>query len=1596
MPEFVKRRLRRASRWWPLPAAIALSCVFLSGGAPSASGNPEGLQHPEIEASQEWQPFVITDVWVTTLDGTPQGNFRPGDVVAIWARVFNQTEEPWTLRVRLQVSRAPETLVEIEQRSVPHAVPPGASGDFVVYVVINEAGDYFTRANAVTLRTQRSDIDLETGDSWQPMPTFTVTAALVPIGDAYPALFHIHSVLDGPTHCGDPWEIANHTTTNDGYRFVTLQAKGMRPNNESEWTTYGQIQSHYANDRVVARGFEWTSDSGHPGDCNRNYWSHLAVIGTSDWAAYEDADKNGHNDLAGQPDGLQDMYSWLGDRAGKPGENPLAWFAHPFTHLCPIDSDDISTVHGFNDLLKPVDGSGKPDWITFSKIVDTLVGVEVAHSNKLAAVGDFDFDEPEEGEPGYIKALLNGWRVAPLIAQDLHYLNGDCPGPNSYPDDYTHEMHTRLFGIPTTRTVTESDFIAALRARKTNATWDQDATVGFSLTSGAGGTMGSIVPISGATAISLRIDLKNPDGAMSIADFFKFRWQQLTIMHGRVGGTVHPHAIQSPDLNFFGTSQSLPFTDTVTDGDWMYVKAELKNAVSTRWVISAPIWFQIPPSAPSWVSPCPQTTPPMKPLSFVVRASDPNDDGLFVTFNWGDNSPPTRVGPLPSGSLFASSHQYPTVGSYFVTVTAGNVYSTAGGPSPACRVDVSNGGGDTVSLDATADTYVEFYFPVKNNCTDHLYVGHDDFINFIRDRTWLKFDLTSAIPEGVKVTSARLELTSWKVFFDDPSVNQTILVHNGLDPWPGNGTECSLTYSNQPGRRRTPVDSRVVTGPGRYAWNIDVAVVQQWLSDPSSNFGVVLAALSDILGTGASVTDVPSFLSKETASVPGDRPKLIVQFQRLPDYVASVGGPGSGIPGKSITVDVATLNQGTGDATVPSHTHVFLSRNQVVGDADDVFLRDDSDVPPLVAGAAHAHPFDVTIPANTTEGDYFICARADEHGVVTESNEGNNVGWYPVRILLPKPDYVIFSIRSQPTDVYPGESISAEVVTANFGTGDATVPSTTKVYLSPDCGPDDSDPVVIPIAVPALKAGEFFAPSQPVVIPVPLSLPPATYHVLAYADATNAIQDSDETNNADKCLDIIVKPPQPTYALTVLSSPESGCSTVVTPPDNNGAGGGSTPFTRIYSNGTPVTLDASGTCGGLSFDHWVVDGVARPVRQNPITITMDADHTAVAVYLPPTWMLTVQSSPSSGCSVTVSPADNNENGNGTTSFIRTYNNGRQVTLDAFGTCGERSFDHWVVDGTSRPAGQDPITVLMDTNHTATVVYATIVPPPSLLSPANGLTTGCSPVFDWTDVSGATGYDIAFDACCNGSWYEQLSVAQSMYQGRLRNFSCYRWRVRTRGATGTSIWSAEWTVRSRELRGDVNADGAVNSSDAVLLLKYLAGSLASLPNLAQADVDFDGDRDPFDVSLILAQAVFKVPVLCAGSSAAEIQTIPSRRVWIGDATTLNRSAWRVPIRISESGGMTAGLIELRLDTQSFMLDRVDAGSATAGMLHVDGRPSSGRLRIVFAGSGAALSGRTELYWLTLRARSTSRTAAPPVVSLQRVMLFDTRGDTFPLR
>jgi parallel beta-helix repeat protein len=134
------------------------------------------------------------------------------------------------------------------------------------------------------------------------------------------------------------------------------------------------------------------------------------------------------------------------------------------------------------------------------------------------------------------------------------------------------------------------------------------------------------------------------------------------------------------------------------------------------------------------------------------------------------------------------------------------------------------------------------------------------------------------------------------------------------------------------------------------------------------------------------------------------------------------------------------------------------------------------------------------------------------------------------------------------------------------------------------------------------------------------------------------------------------------------------------------------PGTHTYANGTIVEVTAIPNIN-YTFVYWELDGL-NAGSNNPIEVLMDSNHTLHAVFIPIPYYELIISTTASG---TTNPAPG----------IYTYVNGTQVVITAIPYNGF-SFDYWLLDGVK--ITQNPITIIMNANHTLEAYFVDDIPP----------------------------------------------------------------------------------------------------------------------------------------------------------------------------------------------------------------------------------------------------------------------------------------------
>jgi subtilase family serine protease len=219
--------------------------------------------------------------------------------------------------------------------------------------------------------------------------------------------------------------------------------------------------------------------------------------------------------------------------------------------------------------------------------------------------------------------------------------------------------------------------------------------------------------------------------------------------------------------------------------------------------------------------------------------------------------------------------------------------------------------------------------------------------------------------------------------------------------------------------------------------------------------------------------------------------------------------PAALTPASRLSIVSTVLNQGSILAT-SFKVRYYVSRDQVRS-PDDLLLSGGVSYSKLAAKASATSTVSVTLPAATPLATYYVLACPDDGKSVTESDEGNNCRASAKSLVVGRPDLVITALADPPLTVVRGARFTVRDTVSNLGTAPAGV-SRTRYYVSVDQIKGSGDRVLSGArSVSALAPGATGTGS--ITVTVPSSTVPGQYWLLACADDTRAVVETDETNN---------------------------------------------------------------------------------------------------------------------------------------------------------------------------------------------------------------------------------------------------------------------------------------------------------------------------------------------------------------------------------------------------------------------------------------------------------------------------------------------------
>ena len=219
--------------------------------------------------------------------------------------------------------------------------------------------------------------------------------------------------------------------------------------------------------------------------------------------------------------------------------------------------------------------------------------------------------------------------------------------------------------------------------------------------------------------------------------------------------------------------------------------------------------------------------------------------------------------------------------------------------------------------------------------------------------------------------------------------------------------------------------------------------------------------------------------------------------------------PSTVIAGNSLTAVSTIFNSGN-TSTTSSNIGYYLSADSVF-DPSDTYLSYSSGTT-LNAGIGASKSLSITIPSSTIPGNYYVLFFADYSYMVVESNENNNVKFVSVTVAAPVIDLFIQTPSLNLNSTVPGGSVTGSCYIYNQGNASA-VSSNVGYYLSNDTVWNSGDVYLNYSTGGTLAANTSGYKS--ITLTIPSSTTIGNYYILFFADYSNAVSESIETNNVN-------------------------------------------------------------------------------------------------------------------------------------------------------------------------------------------------------------------------------------------------------------------------------------------------------------------------------------------------------------------------------------------------------------------------------------------------------------------------------------------------
>jgi hypothetical protein len=322
-------------------------------------------------------------------------------------------------------------------------------------------------------------------------------------------------------------------------------------------------------------------------------------------------------------------------------------------------------------------------------------------------------------------------------------------------------------------------------------------------------------------------------------------------------------------------------------------------------------------------------------------------------------------------------------------------------------------------------------------------------------------------------------------------------------------------------------------------------------------------------------------------------------------------------PGDQVEVTWAITNKG--NANCPeSVTGIHLGTSASVRPNNAALIL--IETPPITTNSFIRRTNLVTIPANTTLGNYYLWVVADDatNSTLDQSSRADDAlpsSSFSVVSTVPRPNLVPQNITLSRYFATAGQQISVAWTITNSGAANCP-PSTTGLHIGTSAtAPPAADSIDLDVPTPAINAGAFVRQTN--MITLPANTTAGTYYLWVIADDV-----SESTLNQTSRADDAARSAALNIGTLTLASPASG-STVPAPPTFNWTVSGLiTPKVYLANKANPVFAvdtivifnNSAGTTFTPSLSEWTTAVNALGIATNYYWTLGNSDPAAKQIY----------------------------------------------------------------------------------------------------------------------------------------------------------------------------------------------------------------------------------------------------------------------------------------------------------------------------------------------------------------------------------------------